>query len=99
MQQRSEGLLQAGDWEVPAEDAACPTLNSAAALKGQGRQQKQHCRSPQTEHFPFSPAQPEVSAPHTQHSCPLPNPWHQGERRKRKHCAGTQAGVTWELDS
>lgn len=32
MQQRSEGLLQAGDWEVPAEDAACPTLNSAAAL-------------------------------------------------------------------
>lgn len=31
MQQRSEGLLQAGDWEVPAEDAACPTLNSAAA--------------------------------------------------------------------
>lgn len=32
MQQRSEGLLQAGDQEVPAEDAACPTLNSAAAL-------------------------------------------------------------------
>lgn len=32
MQQRSEGLLQARDWDVPAEEAASPTLSSAAAL-------------------------------------------------------------------
>lgn len=41
-----------------------------------------HCRSSQTDNLPFSPAHPEISAPHTQHSHPLPNPSTRGKEER-----------------